>query len=646
MEAHDLLDRLDVGVFALDTSGRIVASNAAFDRLMTLDAEERACAADFFALLARVEEATALKESIEREGRVRGVDLRFRRRDRTVWMRLTAARAVHADGQSFVEGIVEDVHRFKESEQALVEDRETALSATRAKSEFLASMSHEIRTPMNGVIGMTELLLGTELDAEQRDFAETICSSGRVLLTLINDILDFSKIEAGRLDLEETPFTLEKLVDDVRRSLVTLAGAKGLALEAWVSPETPDDWIGDPSRLRQVLVNLVGNAIKFTANGGVTMRVHCLSVGDGRARIHFAVSDTGVGIAEEQRSRIFTPFAQGDRSTTRRFGGTGLGLAISSRIVELMGGTISVESRLGKGSTFAFEIDMKQGEFCAESPRIAPSELGGVSVLIVEDDATTCRQLADMVGLWNMSCVTASDPSSAMRAIDGARAMGEPFGVALIDIHLPTMSGFELAEQIRSQSLHEATAIVLITAAGVRGDADRCRELGLAGYLTKPIETSLMLDLLRSVLSRSARGALVTRHDLLSRSTPLKVLLADDNPVNRRVASKLVERAGHTVTSVEDGAAALRMVESEQFDVVLMDVEMPVMDGFEATAKIRQREEITGTRLPIIALTAHAVAGFREKCLARGMDGYVSKPIQPAVLFALIQEITASTSRT
>ncbi len=644
-DSHGLLDRLDVGVFCLDEEGRIVSSNSAFARLLALDSRTPGRGTAFSSLLATSEDVAVFAGTIERDERVRGVDLRFKRGEASTWMRLTAARAKQSDGRVLLEGILEDVDRFKRSEQALVEEREAALSGTRAKSEFLASMSHEIRTPMNGVIGMTDLLLETELDTEQREFAYTIRSSGRALLTLINDILDFSKIEAGRLELEDAPFRLRTLVEDVRRSLAPLADQKGLALGASIDPETPDDLIGDPSRLRQVLLNLVGNAIKFTSKGAVTMRMNGRVTDRDRVRLRFAVTDSGVGIDEEQRRRIFTPFAQGDRSTTRRFGGTGLGLTISSRIVQLMGGDLSVESQPGRGSTFAFEIELKPAEACAESPRIAPSELNGVSVLIVEDDTTTCRQLSEMVALWNMRCVTASDPGAALRAIQGARAMGEPFGVALIDIHLPDMDGFELARRIRAEALHDATAVVLITAAGVRGDAGRCRELGLAGYLTKPIEAQLLLEVFRSVLSRRVHGALVTRHELLSRSTPLKILLAEDNPVNRRVASKHLERAGHSVVLVEDGAEAVRLVESEAFDIVLMDIEMPVMDGFEATRLIRQREEITGRRLPIIALTAHAVSGFRDQCLAAGMDGHVSKPIQPAQLFALIQEVSGSIAR-
>jgi signal transduction histidine kinase/DNA-binding response OmpR family regulator len=639
-DCAELLERLDVGVFSFDTAGRIVSRNAAFERLLALDGEPPETGRDFFALIARGEDVETVKFALEREGRVSGLDLRLKKGAASSWMRLTAVRTVHAGDRLTFDGILEDVHRFKESEQELVE---AALAATRAKSEFLASMSHEIRTPMNGVIGMTELLFDTNLDAEQRDYAETIRSSGRVLLTLINDILDFSKIEAGRLDFEEVPFSLRKLVEDTRRSLASLAAQKGLELEPWIAPETPDDLIGDPSRLRQVLVNLVGNAIKFTAEGGVKIRVHAVPSDGEHARLFCAVSDTGIGIPEEQRRRIFTPFAQGDRSTTRRFGGTGLGLAISSRIVELLGGSVTVESELGKGSTFSFEIGVRLGRHCVESPVIAIEDLSGVSVLIVDDDPVTNRQLAEMAGQWNMRCVTAPDAESALRAIDRAEAHGEPFGVAILDINLPDMDGFELAQEIRAQSSDEFTSIVLITAAGVRGDAGRCRELGLSGYLTKPIEAPLMLGVLRSVLARGTRAAFVTHHDVRPRSTPLKILLAEDNVVNRRVATKLVERAGHVVVTAENGAEAVRKVEAERFDVVLMDVEMPVLNGFEATALIREREEITGQRVPIIALTAHAFTGFREQCLARGMDGHVSKPIQPGQLFALIQEISGPT---
>jgi signal transduction histidine kinase/DNA-binding response OmpR family regulator len=639
VDASGLLDRLDVGAVTFEATGRIVSSNAAFERLLAVEGESH----DLFALLAREEDRVALKDALARDDRVHALDLRFRKGEGWHWLRLTAVRTSHALQRPKFEGILEDVQRFKEWEQRLVESREEALAATRAKSDVLASMSHEIRTPMNGVIGMTELLLDTELDSEQRDYAETIRSSGRVLLTLINDILDFSKIEAGRLELEEAPFTLGKLIEDVRRSLSNAAVQKGLRLEPSITPETPDHLIGDPARLRQVLVNLIGNAIKFTQAGGVDVHVSAVHVDGQRVRLRCAVSDTGIGIRTEELARIFTPFAQADRSTTRRFGGTGLGLAISSRIVELMGGALTVESEFGKGATFTFEVDLQLGTHRAEAPLIAPSELAGVSVLIVEDDPATRAQFAELVGQWKMRPETAVDAETALRLVQQAEARGEPFGVAILDIHLPGMDGFELARTLRAQASGEFTAIVLTTAAGVRGDAGRCRELGLSGYLTKPIAAPVLLDVLRSVLSKSSRGALVTRHVSHAGNTPLKLLLAEDNAVNRLVATRLLERAGHAVVAVEDGAQAVRSLETERFDLVLMDIEMPTLDGFEATARIREREELTGERVPIIALTAHAVTGFREQCLARGMDGYVSKPIQPRQLFALIQEITAPT---
>ena len=446
------------------------------------------------------------------------------------------------------------------------------------------------------------------------------------------------------MDLDETPFSLRRLVEDVSRSLSTLASAKRIELRAIVAPEVPDDLIGDPSRLRQVLVNLVGNAIKFTLSGGVSIQVTAAAADTTSAQLRFAVVDTGVGIEETERQRIFTPFAQGAREKSRKFGGTGLGLAISSRIVELMGGRIDVASEHGRGSTFSFTVHMRMGKSRAKTQMISPAELSGVSVLVVENDSGTCRRIADMLGEWKMRCVTATDHVEALRACETNAREDRPFDLALVDINLPSLDGFQLSERIRSHAAHANTAVIVITAAGVRGDAERCRTLGLAGYMTKPIDPSLLLEMLRFVLSRPAKSELVTRHNLPTNTRPLHVLLAEDNPINRRVATKLLERAGHTVVEAEDGAAAVRRIEAERFDLVLMDIEMPVMDGFEATACVRAHEEITGQRTPILALTAHAASGFRAQCLAGGMDGYVSKPIQPAQMFALIQEITAQSA--
>ncbi|MBL8859764.1 MAG: response regulator [Planctomycetes bacterium] len=639
------LDRLGVGSFVLDSAGRILHANAVCETLLGSVLSPGTIGEDLFARIARAEDAEALRSALASSGRVQGLDLRFKQHNGTRWLRLTAARNQLADGEWIVEGIVEDAEARKLSEESLIANSERAWSASRAKSEFLASMSHEIRTPMNGVIGMTELLLGTRLDAEQREFADTIRSSGRALLTLINDILDFSKIEAGRLELEETNFTLRRLIEDVCRGLSTLASAKQIDLRFTIAPEVPDDLLGDPSRLRQVLVNLIGNAIKFTATGGVSLQVTADALEASSAQLRFAVIDSGIGMGETERQRIFTPFAQGDRSTARRFGGTGLGLAISARIVELMGSRIEVASEYGRGSTFWFTARMRLGEFCAQSPVLSPAELSGASVLIVEHEPSTGRRLSEMLAGWNMRCTTVTDSLEALR-ICGQRALAEaPFDVALIDIHLPGTDGFQLSEKIRLQAGHENTAIIVLTSAGVRGDAERCRTLGLAGYMTKPIESQMMLEMLRFVLSRPVRGPLVTRHDFALDSQPLYILLAEDNAVNRRVASKLLERAGHTVVEVADGFEAVRRIESERFDLVLMDVEMPIMDGFEATAMVREREEITGVRTPILALTAHAAPDFRTHCLSRGMDGYISKPIQPAHMFALIREITTQSVR-
>jgi len=641
--------KTDNAVMVFDTDHTIEWVNPSFARITGYEAEEVVGRKTEDVLYGPETETTAVRQIEKAVETGRGLSrevLHYRKGGRAYWASGSITPVVD-DQDRLVRciAIFHDVTRRRQAQEALQKAKEAAEAASRAKSEFLANMSHEIRTPMNAIIGMTELTLCTDLSPEQHEYLSTVKESAESLLGLLNDILDLSKIEAGKMEITSVEFDLNKLVSQAMRALAVRADQKGLEL-AWHLPPSVPQWVvGDPARLRQVVINLVGNALKFTEAGEVILRIDPQWETDAELSLHFSVSDTGIGIPADRLDGIFEAFRQGDSSTTRHFGGSGLGLTISSQLVEMMDGQMWVQSHEGQGSTFHFTVKFAVStESVSETGANDDETLAGRSVLVVDDNAANRRIIEECLKDWGMQATGVESASSALDELKRMAAADEPFDLLVSDACMPEMDGFQLIERVRQAMRTSLPTVLMLSSADLLEEANRCRQLGIAAYLTKPVAPSDLKEAILCGLGQresvaAARAGPEARYEGIPQ---LRVLVADDNRANRSLATQIVRKRGHQVTAVDSGQAALEALERDAFDVVLMDVQMPEMDGFAATAAIRERERKTGGHLPVIAMTAFAMKGDRERCLAAGMDAYIAKPVATEELQAVVESLGAA----
>jgi two-component system, sensor histidine kinase and response regulator len=641
-----IVESSDDSIIGTDLDGRILSWNRGAEKLFGYTTKE-AIGRRITLLFESDRQADHLKtlEKIRRQERIeRFESVRIRKGGAPIDVSVILSPIRDPLGRlQGVSAIYRDITASKRADAELVKAKEAAEAASRAKSTFLAIMSHEIRTPMNGILGMTELVLDSELRPDQRDNLELVHLSAESLLTVINDILDFSKIEAGKLEFESISFDLRDRLGGIMQTLGFRAHQKSLELVYDVHPDVPATLSGDPGRLRQILVNLVGNAIKFTEQGQILVNVELESIAPEMVCVHFSVRDTGVGIPAEHQQRIFEPFSQADQSMTRKFGGTGLGLTICSRLVGMMGGRIWVMSQAGQGSTFHFTAHLGiQTQASEQSTPLHPTLLRDLPVLIVDDNFTNRQVLGGIVTQWGMIPTAVEGGRAALLALETAKDAGQPFPLVLLDGQMPEIDGFTLAKQIQNYPGLVQTTIMMLASTDQLGDASLCLELGISAYLVKPVRQSDLLNLICKTLQhlppyrdQRAPASSIPR----SATSPLRVLIAEDNLVNQTLGRRLLEKRGYSVSVAGDGRDALAAMDKECFDIVLMDIQMPGMDGFETTAAIRQQEQLTGTHIPIVAMTAHAFKGDQERCLAGGMDAYISKPIRQQELYATIERL-------